>query len=1170
MKGTYLNHFKARLVKTRKNSSVFFNSFLKSSLSINFYKFEKYNLLFKKADKKLVNITSKRAIEQGKFIISFNHIEHNFKTDEYKTAFNFSNELKTLIKKNKVCQEEKNMDALYLGYPFLEGMLDDNPVNTFRAPLFLWKINIYSSKNNTFNVEIEKEPVINNSLLSSIASTIGNAYEYIEYDEIDESIQNDKIQLVNYLMQKAKLELKPNWENEVNEAFNFNFTSAFDFTKPAYFDHFIANNINPSYSATVTSLCAIGLFDFSSSALLSAYKTIESEQDIDFLEQILESQIDFLNNKQDDIVDEKIITVSKLDESQKIAIKNSLHQSMLIWGPPGTGKSETIVNLIINLIAQRKKTLFITEKQVASDVVYNRLNKFQTFVLRFYSQNTSKRMFQIVKNIYQVIIEANNNGIDLTSEKIIDQIEAYWNNIKTYRQLMQSNAGKVYYNFLKQYSLESIQKLTVEKYEQNAFHLNNDNYQLILDFINTFKNDQAIFKVIDFLKIFDHDKHLDYFLKKMYENQQSAMYATFNLLTKKKYKLSLKFFDKKKYQTFLLTELGGNVKLMWKYIHKNYNENQFELIIKFIKNKFYDFIDFEENAFANFKNLLFTYGFWFEQANKSILNFAIQNWTEQLQKLYQTKNKIDNDLVYNQYLNHILHVIKTGYYNTFENNQSKPLAKLFNELGSRLNNVKTHLHIKTYFKHYQPLMDLFFPIIISNPEDTANGKLIPLKRKEFSHAIFDEASQIFIENAVPAMYRSCNYIISGDDMQLPPNDFFTNTSAYDEDLEYEAQSEKGLDLARMVNYKSLLDFAKEKYNQTMLQYHYRSKYSQLINFSNQKFYDNKLFIVNNPQLTSKPIEVIEVEGQWNNNRNIVEAEKIVELVKTLIKNPAYQSKSIGIITFNQVQCDLITNLLEENSENDKTLFEKLNSVKDDQLFIKNIENVQGDERDIIIFSVGYGKSATGKFINNFGPISKQQGEKRLNVAITRAREKIYLVKSIASSLINAQTYSGNFFKQYLQYAELLQQENENQQQVELLLAKDNLNSKPYDNNMDNTAFDSYFEIEVFNELQKIIDQEKYVIHNKVKTSGYFIDLAILDKTKNEYVLAIECDGAIYHSKETDRQRDYERQTYLESRGWKFKRIFSTVWWERNGKGKKQFLNDITSYLLNLEKNKISI
>ncbi|MCS7004576.1 MAG: AAA domain-containing protein [Cytophagales bacterium] len=267
----------------------------------------------------------------------------------------------------------------------------------------------------------------------------------------------------------------------------------------------------------------------------------------------------------------------------------------------------------------------------------------------------------------------------------------------------------------------------------------------------------------------------------------------------------------------------------------------------------------------------------------------------------------------------------------------------------------------------------------------------------FDIVVFDEASQCFAEKGILALWRAKQIVICGDRQQLPPFDLYKPR--------WEDDTQENI----VLESESLLDLAEKYLPQIMLRGHYRSQSLELIDFSNRHFYQQKLTMVphyENILKTDEPaIHYIKVEGFWENGANLIEAQKVLQLVENLLRE---RRNNIGIITFNYKQQNLIEDLLEQHLYS-----------KPEELFIKNIENVQGDERDYIIFSVGYAPSPSGKFSMNFGLLNQLKGENRLNVAITRARKKIWVVTSIFPSALRADetTHDGvKLLQKYLQYA----------------------------------------------------------------------------------------------------------------------------------------------------------
>lgn len=458
----------------------------------------------------------------------------------------------------------------------------------------------------------------------------------------------------------------------------------------------------------------------------------------------------------------------------------------------------------------------------------------------------------------------------------------------------------------------------------------------------------------------------------------------------------------------------------------------------------------------------------------------------------------------------------------------------------RISGLKRMRSIPEVTKKFTEAILTLFPICLMTPASVS--ATLENKKGLFDVVVFDEASQMFIEHAVPSIHRSNQVIVAGDSKQLRPSSIFQ--SRYTEE---EGSDDEMIDFGTLgaLENESLLDHCRTKFKSVDLRYHYRSEHKELIDFSNHAFYESRLVFSSHVKNHDKlPIELIDVEGHWSDNKNLVEAQKVADLVKHILSTRKH-NETIGVITFNSKQMDLVQDLLDEYALEDDKILKEMNrenkkTGSDESLFVKNIENVQGDERDIIIFTVAYAHNERGQLINQFGSLSQPTGENRLNVAITRAKKKIYLIKSIrADDLKPNEENRGNFFfKKYLQYVEKL---NANDPIESFLYQLSDTANQSHE--LD--AFDSPFELEVFNALIDKLDTSRFELRNQIRVGSFRIDLAIYDKLKEEYVLGIECDGAMYHSSAPAVEHDFYRQKYLESRGWNIHRIWSTNWWTDN-------------------------
>ena len=339
------------------------------------------------------------------------------------------------------------------------------------------------------------------------------------------------------------------------------------------------------------------------------------------------------------------------------------------------------------------------------------------------------------------------------------------------------------------------------------------------------------------------------------------------------------------------------------------------------------------------------------------------------------------------------------------------------------------------------------PVWLMNPD--VASRVLPLKAGVFDTVIYDEASQIPVEFALPSLFRGKTVIVSGDEKQMPPTSFFSSRVENDEaDLFESDETEDGLtDEAReelseswdrrdIKDCTNLLELAKAVLPSTTLQIHYRSAYRELISFSNAAFYDNRLSVpVRHPDQEvrrTKPIELIRADGVYQDQTNPAEAAAVADVLASLWST-AGTRKSVGVVTFNRKQADLIEEILEQRAENDASFRsalaeerERIEKGEDMGFFVKNVENVQGDERDIIIFSSTFGRNAQGTFRRNFGVLGQVGGERRLNVAVTRAREKVILITSMPireiSDLLNTHRPAASprdYLQAYFEYARAL-------------------------------------------------------------------------------------------------------------------------------------------------------
>ncbi len=454
------------------------------------------------------------------------------------------------------------------------------------------------------------------------------------------------------------------------------------------------------------------------------------------------------------------------------------------------------------------------------------------------------------------------------------------------------------------------------------------------------------------------------------------------------------------------------------------------------------------------------------------------------------------------------------------------------------------------------------PIWLMSPLSVSDT--LPLDTDHFNVVIFDEASQILLEEAVPSLFRATQAIVVGDEMQLPPTNFFSaRNSDDDEQLTFE---EDGETVEYDLESNSFLNHAARNLPSRMLRWHYRSRSESLISFSNWAFYGGRLLTVpeeelappdrqeliaassedgvaNTAELLKRPVSFHFMQhGVYQGRRNRAEAEYIAELVRTLLQSEAHPT--IGVVAFSEAQQGEIEAALDRLAEEDRTFREhyesELEREEDDQfagLLVKNLENIQGDERDVIIMSVCYAPNESGKMRMNFGPINQSGGEKRLNVAFSRAKHHMALVSSIRSSAITNDYNDGaNCLKNYLQYAERSSSGDAMGAQRVLQtmsLARTGNDDRQLTRNA------------VINQLEAALRAQGYKIDFAVGQSQFRCDLAIRREGDVCYRLGILVDTADYYQQTDLLERDLMKPNLLRAFGWRIAIVLSKDWWENS-------------------------
>ena len=439
-------------------------------------------------------------------------------------------------------------------------------------------------------------------------------------------------------------------------------------------------------------------------------------------------------------------------------------------------------------------------------------------------------------------------------------------------------------------------------------------------------------------------------------------------------------------------------------------------------------------------------------------------------------------------------------------------------LQRELRKQRRHMPVRRLVKAAPDVLTGLTPCFMMSPLSVA--QYLPVDQALFDVVIFDEASQITVWDAVGSIARGKQVIVVGDPKQMPPSNFFNRADDDpDGDIEMEGDLESILEqmLAASIPSRTLL-------------LHYRSRHESLITFSNDRYYDNELVTFPSPQVSDRAVRLERPSGEsafyarGGARTNQGEARAIVEEIVRRTTNLDSRSpdRSIGVVTFNSEQQTLIENLLDDARRKHPEMEAAFSAERREPVFVKNLETVQGDERDVILFSVTYGPDRTGHVTMNFGPLNREGGERRLNVALTRARHELIVFSTLHPDVIDLSRTRARAVADLRDF---------------LVFAENGRLSAPSQGHRGD--FDSPFEQAVARALQA----RGWTVHSQVGASAYRIDLGVVHPdAPGRYLAGIECDGATYHSSVFARERDKIRQAVLEDLGWKILRIWSTDWW----------------------------
>ena len=744
------------------------------------------------------------------------------------------------------------------------------------------------------------------------------------------------------------------------------------------------------------------------------------------------------------------------DSSQLEAVAESEQgRSFILFGPPGTGKSQTITNLIANALYHQKRVLFVAEKKAALDVVQSRLEKIglAPFCLELHSNKVDKQHF--LRQMQQAIDAVGAEAPD-GFQRVADQ--------------------------LFQQRLQLIQYI-------DALHQKQADGTSLYDAINRYLHQSA-----------ERGGHpLSGLMPKQRPQSKVSSYIMGDTL-EKQLPLLPQIIDGVKKQMERGRQMSYFTKTPRQLLEADYKWRKFAALADVSSDLLDDLDALSAAAELGQKNIDLL-PLW-EQCAVAMRQTDSASLEQTIDRYRELTNEFQQ-LTRQELVARLSAQVPVG-------DRDPEISSELTLLRKRIGNKGRGTTIRNIIDQMPAPLPKLCPVMLMSPLSVA--QYIDINGPKFDLVVFDEASQMPTSEAVGAICRGKAVIVVGDSKQMPPTSFFSANTTDDDEADVD-------DLESILD-----DCISLSMPSRYLGWHYRSKHESLIAFSNQNYYDGRLTTFPSaddmvPHVTLQHVDGFYDQGKTRTNR--AEAEAIVaETLQRLQNEPA---KSIGIVAFSKTQSDLIEDLLSEALAQHPDL-EQQNLEAEEPLFVKNLENVQGDERDVILFSVGYGPDKDGKLSMNFGPLNKIGGERRLNVAVSRARYEMKVFSTLRPEQIDERRTQAEGvlgLKRFLRYAQ-----------------------KGYQAVDDHKVTDVPSEI-IVDQLSKALREKGYEVKTNVGTSVFRLDLAVVNPADcHHYLLGIICDGEGYYRLKTIRNREMVCPSVLQMLGWKLVHVWTVDWLQR--------------------------
>ena len=1132
----------------------------------------------------------------------------NARLHSYYNEKDTTDTLKKLRRSAKTLLEENGANSLYMSFGLLQ-WTDESGVSHL-APILLLPVE-FSYRNQVYHVKWrDEETLLNVTLFEYLKQT----YE-MEFEGLEEAISSDNtfdLQQIFSIIREGLIK-KPNW-NVLEE-------------------------------------CMIGIFSFSKFVM---WNDIHSHGDKMRQSPIIDAMVenDIIpvqeENKMD--LDEAIkpsemCTPLPFDSSQLSAIVESTKgKSFILHGPPGTGKSQTITNMITNALYHGKRVLFVAEKMAALSVVQNRLEKLGLgdFCLELHSNKATKR--HMIQQLSSILENLDKEGVTdkhlVLAEQLYEQRKELMKHVDALHGCESDDQFSIYESImhycrfnedgmleLKDAKRPAITPKNLAEYEyyidrlgaiirlvgQPSKHpllgvgtnvhtmahlaelkpaiyeclgclpkmkqtvdevtkltgsippVSLGNIQSLMDDVKEVHQKRESILASASSEIFSADiqeweyrlkdvqhsnpivgffkkwslcnevkkqggrvsrANLAPFIEELCELEKMPLHKQINVKANLKnvlasYDECLSVFGKLRswleiedWELLSLLELEERLKRWSEHLDKLKDWKQWCLIKEDLHQKnmgeIATLLETEDMPLSELKNGYLS-RYFYEVANRQIANnptadmFNGMLFDEKVNR-YKDLAKLFQYLSKEELFNRLLEKARAANANEKWSNQSIILHKIISNNGRGMT-------IRRLFEQAPDILAEFCPCMLMSPMSVA--QFLEVKKDMFDLVIFDEASQIPTSEAVGAISRGKAVVIVGDTKQMPPTTFFIANKTSEEEFEVD-DLESVLEDCQALKMPSLL-----------LSWHYRSKHESLISFSNNEYYENKLHTFPAIDDQERRVVYVPVKGTYQkggsrSNKN--EAMAIVNEIERRLSDEKLRKLSIGVISFNVQQQYLIEDLLEARMEKNRQL-KAWAEESGEPIFIKNLENVQGDERDVILFSIGYGPDKDGKVSMNFGPLNLTGGERRLNVAVTRSRYEMMVFSSLHAKDIdlrrsNAKGVQG--LHRFLDYAEtgtlIPNAYFQDSQQMEKVITM---------------------------QIAQKLEEKGLKVNTFVGKSRFKVNIAILDPHNEvKYQMGILLDDKLYHAIPTMSDREIVQPSVLKSLDWKIKRVWTLDWFER--------------------------